>query len=148
MDMIANEFIYYPARLIIDEGVYCLRVKTTSSNIGINAEGDTLEQAVKEAKDVIYSMASLCLSHKEPAPAAASAEDGDIIIQMPADFALKCMLRNVMLQKGISVSALAKMLGFKRPQQAFNMLTFDHSTALDKLFPIFSAIGSPLQINC
>ncbi len=125
-------FMYYPASHVIDGGVHCLTVKTTAENIGISTEGATLDEAVAEAQGVLYSMATLCLAHKEPAPAAGVKTSSDVIVRMPADYALKCLLRTLMLKNKISMSELARRLGFKRPQQAFNMLTFEHATSLDK----------------
>lgn len=143
-----KDFLIYPASVTVEDGVFCLRVKTTSPNVGINAEGATLEEAAAEAKDVILSIAMVCIAENEPAPAAAGFAGGDLALQMTTDFALKCMLQNAMLERGISAAELARLLGSESTEQVRELLNFEHATALDRLYPAFAAVGRPLQVSC
>lgn len=94
------------------------------------------------------SMAAACLASNEPAPAAAAFGDEDFQLCTNADFAVKCMLRNIMLQRGITIPALANMLKFKDVQQAEELLNLFKPAPLDDLYLAFVAVGRPLQICC
>lgn len=143
--MTVSEFLTYPVRLEPEAaGGYSVFVKVEGDELA--TQGETKEDALNMAKSLIIDNAGF-VAGKEPIPKAGTPADGDELVTLPVDTALKFMLRNAMLEERWRISDLARKLGYT-PQRLYRLIDFTNATKLDLLAPIFTAIGRPLHISC
>lgn len=143
-----TDFLSYPATFTQEvDGGYSVRVHhSNEANEGWNTDGKDFDDAKQRAARCIYDAAS-CDAGKQLIPHTVPANEGDIMIYISPDFAIKMMLRNAMFEAGIRVSDIAKAWGV-RPQSLFRVIDFERASKLSTLMPIFDFIGRPLKISC
>ncbi len=143
-----KDYQAYPATFTPDgAGGFNVRIHhSNEGQEGWNTCGKTWQEAGEMAVQCIMDAAAADAGRHE-IPHTVQAAPGDVLIALPADVALKIMLRNVMFAGGMSVSDLARKTG-RRPQAVFKILDFAKSSRLSTLAPLFAAAGRPLNISC
>lgn len=142
------DYLAYPATFIpAEEGGFTVIIHhSNDENEGWITEGDNFENAKKWAlyciRDAVTSDAGRQLIPRSVPP-----QEGDIMISVPPDFALKIMLRNAMFEAGVKVSDIAHAKGV-RAQAIFKVIDFKRASKLSSLMPLFEVIGRPLKISC
>lgn len=110
-----------------------------------HTQGDTLDEAKSMAYELIVDCAGFDAG-KRPLAKGSALRAGEVPISVPADVALKFMLRDAMLDARMTVAALAKKLG--EPYTTVrNTLDFRRATKLDTMSRYFAAVGTPLNIS-
>ena len=140
-----KDYSAYPAEFIAaPEGGFTVVV---SGIDGAITEGDTKEEALKNAVAVIADMANYYLDEKKPIPPAPAAKDGEELVELPFVMTLKLIIRNIMLEKGISQNALSKILGCS-PQLVWQSLDLTRTrTSMDSLIRYLEALGVELEVS-
>lgn len=111
---------------------------------GAISEGDTLEEAQQAACDLLADVIEGEFAAGEIIPPAAPAQEGDYIIPLTLDAAIKIVLRNCMTQAKCKKADLARGLNIP-PQRIKGFLNLNKSTNLETLSSAFGFLGKNLS---
>lgn len=111
----------------------------------LNSVGYSLEEALKEAVDGIETVFMICMEERRPIPAGTPAQDGEYMVRLPVQAAVKATLYNEMLAQGITKAELARRLGWQQ-KQADRLWSLHHATKLESIEDAFEAIGKHLEL--
>ena len=143
--MLIKDYLSYPVRLEAEaEGGFSVFVRLEDRELPTQAE--TEDEAKQMALSALIDWAS-AFAGKAPIAKAGIAQEGDIMIYVPMDLALKFMLRNAMLEERWRIADLARKMNCT-PQRLFKVVDFGRASKLELLAQVFEAIGRPLQISC
>lgn len=143
--MVLNNFRFYPTQIELDPA--CGRYSVIVRGIPGGSDGDTLEEAQANAKQLIFDCAGFYFDSGREYNGAGKAEAGDQIIDVGSENALKLMLRCVMTSKKTTQTQLAAALQVK-PATMCSYMSLKKSTRLETLCKCFDILGAPLQISC
>src|ERR1035441_9271171 len=122
--------LQYAAKLtpgLPEEGGYTVTFRDVPEAI---TEGDTLEEALHYAAEVLEIALEYYLDERRLAPTPTPKRKGEYIISLPVSLSLKLALLNEMIHQNVKPSELAKRMGASK--QAVNRLTtFSHATKVD-----------------
>lgn len=142
--MDVSSYLVYPAIFTkCNEGDYTIHIRGIDGAI---SEGNSFEEALKMAHDLILDWAYFCVQDGEIMPKASPLQDGDVAIKLTLDEALKIVLRNIMIENKIKAIDIANKLGITA-QNLNTKLNLFKSTKLDYLEQMFNAIGKNLKIT-
>lgn len=111
---------------------------------GAISEGDTLDEAKQAAFDLLVDVVDTLFIEGEIIPPAAPAQDGDYIVPLTLDGAIKIVLRNCMTEAKFKKADLARGLNIP-PQRIKNFLSLSKSTNLEALSDAFKCLGKTLD---
>ena len=134
----------YPAKLTPDEeaGGFVITFRDIPEAI---TQGDTEEEALSMAADVLLSSMDFYFDDKRPVPSASQPQTGERMISLPVSVAAKVLLLNEMLAQNVRPSELAKRLGASR--QAVNrIIDLHHATKIDQIASALLALGRDLNV--
>lgn len=127
--------ISYPVTLTpADEGGY---VVTFPDLPGVT-QGDSLDEALTNAEDCLVVIVTSMIHDGEHVPE--PSEDGDHMVALPEDVALKLAFYRAFSAAGITRAELARRLGWHGPQVR-RLFDASHRTRVDHLFRAFHALG-------
>ena len=132
----------YPVQLDPEEdGGYVV----TLPDIGYGAtQGDTLEEALRPAEDMLEEAILGMIAHNEDVPAPSPAK-GRPVARLPALTAAKLELYRAMRQAGLDAPQLAGRLGWPA-KKVTNILDGYHVARLEQLEAALSALGRRLVV--
>lgn len=140
-----HDYLVYPVRLEAEqEGGFSVFVRLEDRELPTQAE--TEEKAKEMAISAIIDWAG-AFAGKELISKAGTQQEGDLLVSIPIDTALKFMLRNAMLEERWRIADIARKINCT-PQRLANILDFSRSSKLGHLAEVFEAIGRPLKIEC
>ena len=140
-----KDFSRYPATFIASpEGGFTVKV---SGIDGVISEGDTKEEAVRNAIRAIADMANYYLDDKKQIPPAPAAKEGEEMIDLPFGMAMKLVIRNLMLDKGVSQKALASAIGCSAQLVSQSLDLARTRTSVDALLKYLDVLGIQLKIS-
>lgn len=139
-----KNFRFYPTQIELDPA--CGRYSVIVRGIPGGSCGDSVEDAQENAKFLIFDCAGFYFDSGRIYAGAGKAEEGDQIIDIGAEKALKLMIRNLLVAKGISQNKLANSLGVA-PAVMSSYLSFRKSTKFETLAKCFELLGAPLEIS-
>jgi antitoxin HicB len=127
----------YPVQLDPEEdGGYVV----TLPDIGYGAtQGDTVEEALRQAEDMLEEAILGMIAHNEEVPAPSPAHDRPVV-RLPALTAAKLELYRSMRQAGFDETQLAQRLGWP-PKKITHILDGYHVVRLEQLEAALAALG-------
>jgi antitoxin HicB len=133
----------YPARLEREaDGGYVV----TLPDIGYGAtQGDTLEEALAQAEDLLEEAVLGMMAHGEevPLPSPAKAQP---TVALPALTAAKLEAYRAMRAAGLNKKQLAERLGWQ-PSQVTRLFDGRHASRLDQIEAALKALGRRLVVS-
>lgn len=108
-------------------------------------QGDTEEEALAMAADVLLASMEVYFDEKRPVPAPSKAKRGERLVALPASAASKVLLLNEMLGQQISPSELARRLDTSR-QDINRLVDLKHATKIDRIEEALAALGKSLEL--
>jgi antitoxin HicB len=136
---VAEQFLahVYPVQLDPEEdGGYVV----TLPDIGYGAtQGDTLEEALRQAEDMLEEAILGMIAHKEDVPAPSPAE-GRPVVGLPALTAAKLEVYRAMRQAGLDEAQLAQRLGWPA-KKVTDVFDGYHVVRLEQLEAALAALG-------
>jgi antitoxin HicB len=136
---LAEQFLchVYPVQLDPeDDGGYVV----TLPDIGYGAtQGDTLEEALLQAEDMIEEAILGMIAHNEDVPAPSPA-NGRPVVRLPALTATKLEVYRAMRQAGLDQGQLAQRLGWP-PKKIAHIFDGYHAVRLEQLEAALAALG-------
>jgi antitoxin HicB len=133
----------YPVRLEQEEdGGYVV----TLPDIGYGAtQGDTLEEALAQAEDLLEEAVLGMMAHGEAVPAPSRAK-GRPTVALPALTAAKLEAYRAMRAAGLNKKQLAARLGWQ-PSQVTRLFDRRHASPLDQIEAALKALGRRLVVS-
>jgi len=133
----------YPVRLEQEEdGGYVV----TLPDIGYGAtQGDTLEEALAQAEDLLEEAVLGMMAHGEEVPVPSRAK-GRPTVALPALTAAKLEAYRAMRAAGLNKKQLAARLGWQ-PSQVTRLFDGRHASRLDQIEAALKALGRRLVVS-
>jgi antitoxin HicB len=134
----------YPALFMpAAEGGYVVTFRDIPEAI---TQGDSDEEAMEMARDVLREAMGVYFSEKRSVPMPSKPKRGEMLVDLPPSVASKVLLLNEMLRQEIAPSELARRLGTTR--QEVNRLTdLDHPTKIDRIAEAVASMGKSLELT-
>ena len=133
----------YPARLEAEaDGGYVV----TFPDFGVGAtQGDSLDEALAQAADLLETMIANYMAEgwDLPAPSAAA---GRPLVRLAPLVAAKAEVYRAMRAAGVSKAELARRVGVS-PQQAQRLFDIRHASRLDQIDAALAALGRRLVVT-
>jgi antitoxin HicB len=133
----------YPVQLDPEEdGGYVV----TLPDIGYGAtQGDTLDEALLQAEEILEEAVLGMIAHNEEVPIPSPAK-GRPVARLPALTAAKLELYRAMRQAGLDEAQLAERLGWP-PKKLAHIFDGYHAVRLEKLESALAALGRRLVVS-
>ena len=109
-------------------------------------QGETLAEAIEMAEDALITALSFYFEDRRKIPAPSPPKASERLISLPLSVSIKVELLNLIIDKEVSNSALAKLMGVW-PQQVARIVDLNHITKIDTLEAAFNALGRELVIS-
>ncbi|EHD21302.1 Uncharacterized protein family UPF0150 [Brenneria sp. EniD312] len=106
-------------------------------------QGDTREEALKEAMDALVTAFEFYFEDNQRVPAPGNIT-GDYV-EVPASIAAKVLMLNAFVDSGLTQVELASRMGVKK-QEVTRLFDLHHSTKIDTIQKAISAMGLRLEL--
>ena len=134
----------YPARFApAKEGGFVVTFRDIPEAI---TQGDSLDEAVAMAEDVLVSAMDFYFEDRRPVPVPSAPKRGDRLVELPPSVAAKVMLLNELIAAGLSNAELARRMG-TRPQEVQRNVNLNHATKIDTIAAALAALGKKLDLR-
>jgi antitoxin HicB len=118
----------------------------TLPDIGYGAtQGDTFEEALRQAEDMLEEAVLGMIAHNEDVPAPLPAK-GRPVVRLPALTAAKLEVYRAMRQAGLDQAQLAQRLGWP-PKKIAHIFDGYHVVRLEQLEAALAALGRRLVVS-
>lgn len=112
----------------------------------LNSVGYSLDEALTEALDGIETALMIYyMDGRKPIPLPTEAQEGEYMIRLSAQVAIKISLYNEMIQQKVTRAELGRRLNWKQAQ-VNRLWSLDHSTKLEAIEAAFKAIGRNIDL--
>ncbi|MBS1171073.1 MAG: antitoxin [Burkholderiaceae bacterium] len=134
----------YPATFTPDNeaGGYVVTFRDIPEAI---TQGDTEEEAMSMAADVLLSAMDFYFEDKRQVPPPSQPQKGERLIALPVSAAAKVLLLNEMLAQKVGPSELARRMGTS-PQVVNRVIDLRHATKIDQVADALGALGKELHV--
>lgn len=135
----------YPATLTPDdaEGGFVVTFRDVPEAI---TQGETVESALIEAADCLEEAFAGRIRHNEPFPVPSLPEEGEFLVPVPAQTAMKAAINQAVIEVGISKVELAKRLGVDE-KEARRILDPRYGTKLPLMERALAVVGKRLVLS-
>ncbi|MBB3213435.1 antitoxin HicB [Herbaspirillum sp. Sphag1AN] len=135
----------YPAQFEPDEeaGGFVVTFRDIPEAI---TQGDTEEEALAMAADVLLHSMEVYFDEKRQVPAPSKARKGERLIDLPASVSAKILLLNEMVAADVWSSELARRMG-TTPQEVNRLIDLKHTTKIDRIEEALAALGKCLELS-
>lgn len=135
----------YPAHFEADKesGGYVVTFRDIPEAI---TQGETFDEAVCMAKDVLISSMDFYFEDKRPVPMPSAPQPGEHLIELPTSLSAKVLLLNEMLAQNVRPSDLARKMN-TRSQDINRLIDLGHKTKIDAIAAAVGALGKSLEIR-
>jgi antitoxin HicB len=133
----------YPVTLTQDDGAYCVSFPDIPEAI---TQGDTLEDALKQAQDALESALDFYFEDKRPVPAPSKPKRGQHCVTLSASLSVKVLMLNEMINKKMRPADLARLLN-TTPQEVNRLTNLRHTSRIDSMANALRAMGRQLQFS-
>ncbi|MDX6916525.1 type II toxin-antitoxin system HicB family antitoxin [Pectobacterium carotovorum] len=130
----------YPVNLDPDSGGYVVSFPDIPEAL---TQGDTREDALKEALDALVTAFEFYFEDNQRIPAPGNIT-GDCV-EVPASIAAKVLMLNAFVDSGLTQVELASRMGVKK-QEVTRLFDLHHSTKIDTIQKAISAMGLRLEL--
>lgn len=131
----------YPINLSPDTGGFVVTFPDIPEAM---TQGDSYEEALEMAKDVLESSLDFYFEDERKVPLPTKLKKGQPYIELSPSLWAKVLLLNEMLSQRIRPADLAKRLNIK-PQEVTRLMNIKHSTKIDAIGQAFTAMGKTLD---
>jgi antitoxin HicB len=108
-------------------------------------DGDTLEEALANAVDLLDTLIEMELLESKLMPTPSDANGRNVISPSP-QFAMKAALHNEMIKQKVSKAEMARRLNIAPPNFE-RVMNVRHKTKFETLYAAFAALGKRLEIR-
>ena len=112
----------------------------------LNSVGYSLDEALIEALDGIETVMMIYyMDGRKPIPLPTETLEGEYMVRLSAQVAIKISLYNEMIQQKVTRAELGRRLNWKQAQ-VNRLWSLDHSTKLEAIEAAFKAIGRNIDL--
>jgi antitoxin HicB len=134
----------YPAHFeAVPEGGFVVTFRDIPEAI---TQGDTFEEAVEMAEDVLQSSMDFYFDDNCLIPMPSKVRRGEVLIDLPASVSAKAILLNEMLSSGVSRAELARRMGTSS-REVQRIIDLRHATKIDTLEQAIRSLGKRLDLR-
>jgi antitoxin HicB len=134
----------YPARFTsASEGGFVVSFRDIPEAI---TQGDTIDEAMAMAEDVLISAMDFYFEDRRPVPQPSAPKRGERLIELPMSVSAKVILLNELIAAGVSNAELARRMG-TRPQEVQRIVNLHHATKIDTIASALAAMGKRLDVR-
>ena len=134
----------YPARFeAAEEGGFVVTFRDIPEAI---TQGDTEEEALAMATDVLTSAMDFYVEDRRAVPLPSEPEAGERLVDLPPSVSAKVLLLNAVIEEGISNAELARRMG-TRPQELQRVMDLHHTTKIDTIATALLAMGKRIEVR-
>ena len=108
-------------------------------------QGDSEEEAMEMARDVLTEAMGVYFEEKRTVPLPSAAKRGDRLVDLPASISAKVLLLNEMLSSNVWQSELARRMN-TTPQEVSRLIDLRRSTKIDRIEQALAALGKRLEL--
>lgn len=112
----------------------------------LNSFGDDRQHAISEAIDAIESALSIYVEQRRAIPAATPAEEGEVVVHLPAVTIAKIALWNEMMRRGMKKAELCRQLGVSQTT-GDRLVDFTHTSKMEQLEKALDVLNSPVRVS-
>jgi antitoxin HicB len=109
-------------------------------------QGDSIEDALIHAADVLESVLDYYIEDGLPIPAPSKPKRGQHLIELPASYAAKVLLLNEMATQKVRPAELARRLNVT-PQEVTRLIDLRHTSRIDGIAAALKALGKTMEIR-
>ncbi len=109
-------------------------------------QGDSVEDALVHAADVLESAVDHYIENSLPIPAPSKLKRGQRLVELPASYAAKILLLNEMVAQKVRPAELARRLQVT-PQEVTRLIDLRHTSRIDGIAVALKALGKTLEIR-
>ena len=109
-------------------------------------QGDSIEDALLHAADVLESVLDHYIENGLPIPAPSKPKRGQRLVELPASYAAKILLLNEMALQKVRPAELARRLKVT-PQEINRLIDWRHTTKIDSIAAALKALGKTMEIR-
>jgi len=136
--------MHYPAKFeAAPEGGFVVTFRDIPEAI---TQGDTLDEALEMATDVLVSAMDFYFEDQRSVPLPSAPLAGEYLVSLPPSVYTKVLLLNAFLESQMPQAELARKMQV-RPQEVTRLLDLRHSTKIDTLSQAFGALGRQLLVD-
>ncbi|OOF41800.1 antitoxin [Rodentibacter rarus] len=133
----------YPARFEPEDGGYNVSFRDIPEAITC---GDDYNDAIEMARDALLTSMDFYFEDHRKVPMPSQAQEGEVLVELPASVFAKVLLLNEMIEQNISNVELAKRIDVK-PQEVQRITNLGHSTKIDTIARAISALGKQFELR-
>jgi len=133
----------YPIQLIEDTGGYVVLFPDVPEAM---TQGDTLEQALEMAQDVLISAMDFYFEDKRAVPMPSKPKKGQHVVALPPSVLAKVLLLNEVVNQNLRPIDVARKMG-TRPQDVNRILDLHYATKIDTVAAALKAVGKELNLS-
>jgi len=109
-------------------------------------QGETEEECIEMAQDVLIEAMISYFDEKKKVPAPSKAKRTERFITLPPSISSKVLLLNEMISQQVSPSELARLMG-TNPQEVNRLIDLKHATKIDRIGEALSSLGRTLVLS-
>jgi antitoxin HicB len=109
-------------------------------------QGDSIEDALIHAADVLESVMDHYTENSLPIPPPSKPKRGQRLIELPASYAAKVLLLNEMAAQKVRPAELARRLNVT-PQEVTRLIDLRHTSRIDGIAVALKALGKTMEIR-
>ena len=133
----------YPATFApAEEGGFVVTFRDIPEAI---TQGDDEAEALDMAADALLTAMDFYFEDNRQVPAPSKARAGERLVALPLSVSAKVLLLNAMIERQVSPSDLARLMGIK-PQEVNRIIDLGHSTKIDTVAEAMTALGRDLDL--
>ena len=133
----------YPATFTPDTGGFVVTFRDIPEAI---TQGDTEDEALEMARDVLPFAIESYFDEKRTVPAPSKPLPGERLVELPLSMAAKVILLNEMLTQGVRPAELARRMD-TQPQEINRLLDIHRKTKIDTIWHAMAALGKRLDFK-
>lgn len=134
----------YPAKFTpAKEGGYVVTFRDIPEAI---TQGDSLDEAMEMAHDVLVSSMDFYFEDRRAVSAPSAPRRGERLIELHPSIAAKVLLLNELVASGLSNAELARRMHAK-PQEVTRLVDLSHTTKIDTIAAALAALGKRLDLS-
>ncbi|GBU08884.1 antitoxin for the HicAB toxin-antitoxin system [Gammaproteobacteria bacterium] len=136
--------MYYPASFEKNEkGLYTVICRDIPEAATC---GDNYDDALFMAQDVLLVALDFYFDKKRIVPTPSVAQEGDVLIELPASAWAKVLLLNELISQNVSQSELARRLQVQK-QQVTRLVNLHHATKIDFIASALAKLDKTLVLS-
>jgi len=109
-------------------------------------QGESVEDAMLHAADVLESALDYYIEEGLPIPAPSKPKRGQHLVELPASYTAKILLLNEMAAQKVRPAELARRLKVT-PQEVTRLIDVHHTTKIDGIAGALKALGKTMEIR-